>query len=384
MTEDLAAVTQSSKDSKKFITPYAFSVSPELYGTALASPLKRLMAILIDLTIVLLLAELSSMLLAGLMAILFWQISRRFALADERPVLRVSLRVLASLILFSMAALYFAEKDLQGGVSERGWDVEFGDAQDLSLAESVAYTSVAIQQRQRISEKRESINSEHCPSLIACWQPMLDEFAGQLVEMNAPAAVAEQLMGVALEETGVSPEQAETLRNSLPVSYQTLLTDTTIDKSIETSGSERQKKTADTQEQVQTASEESEVTNTAPEESSSTYNGHSIMGFIHALLADLGLGFGWAAFYFSVMNTRFTGQTVGKYLLGLKVIKLNGDQMGLWESFGRYGGYGAGLATGLMGFVQIFWDPNRQAIQDKISETLVVDMRKPKYQWPVE
>ena len=45
---------------------------------------------------------------------------------------------------------------------------------------------------------------------------------------------------------------------------------------------------------------------------------------------------------------------------------------------GRYGGYGAGLATGLMGFLQIYWDPNRQAIQDKISETLVVDIRKNK------
>ena len=64
--------------------------------------------------------------------------------------------------------------------------------------------------------------------------------------------------------------------------------------------------------------------------------------------------------------------------MGIKIIKLDGKALNLWESFGRYGGYGAGLATGLLGFLQIYWDPNRQAIQDKISETLVIDMRKPR------
>jgi hypothetical protein len=44
----------------------------------------------------------------------------------------------------------------------------------------------------------------------------------------------------------------------------------------------------------------------------------------------------------------------------------------LLDCFGRYGGYGAGFATGLLGFLQIYWDPNRQAIQDKISATVVI------------
>nr|WP_244859282.1 hypothetical protein [Shewanella dokdonensis] len=41
-------------------------------------------------------------------------------------------------------------------------------------------------------------------------------------------------------------------------------------------------------------------------------------------------------------------------------------------AFGRYGGYGAGVTTGLLGFLQIYWDSNRQCIQDKIGETVVV------------
>jgi uncharacterized RDD family membrane protein YckC len=83
-------------------------------------------------------------------------------------------------------------------------------------------------------------------------------------------------------------------------------------------------------------------------------------------------------FYFSIFTAWWKGQTPGKKLLGMKVIKLDNKPLNLWESFGRYGGYAAGLATGFTGFLQVFWDPNRQAIQDKISETLVINLRKPK------
>ena len=102
------------------------------------------------------------------------------------------------------------------------------------------------------------------------------------------------------------------------------------------------------------------------------------INWIEDLVEELGLGLGWAAFYFSIFTAWWKGQTPGKKLLGMKVIKLDNQPLNLWESFGRYGGYAAGLATGLTGFLQVFWDPNRQAIQDKISETLVIDLRKPK------
>jgi antirestriction protein ArdC len=32
-----------------------------------------------------------------------------------------------------------------------------------------------------------------------------------------------------------------------------------------------------------------------------------------------------------------------------------------------------------MEFLQVFWDPNRQDIYDKIFETLVIDLSKPKF-----
>ena len=104
-------------------------------------------------------------------------------------------------------------------------------------------------------------------------------------------------------------------------------------------------------------------------------NTYSIVAWFKGLITELGLGFGWAALYYSVFTAWFNGKTPGKRLLNIQVLKLDGSGLSLWESFGRYGGYGAGLATGLLGFVQIYWDPNRQAIQDKISETLVISTR---------
>ncbi|WP_299074442.1 RDD family protein [uncultured Paraglaciecola sp.] len=119
-------------------------------------------------------------------------------------------------------------------------------------------------------------------------------------------------------------------------------------------------------------------------DSESESNSKGILNRLENLADELGLGFGWAIFYFSIFTAWWEGQTPGKKLLGMKVIKLDNSPLNLWESFGRYGGYAAGLATGLMGFLQVFWDPNRQAIQDKISETLVINIRKPKIQFSSE
>lgn len=91
---------------------------------------------------------------------------------------------------------------------------------------------------------------------------------------------------------------------------------------------------------------------------------------------EIGLSLGWAAFYFTFATAVFQGQTVGKKVLGMRVVKIDAQPLTLWQSFERYGGYSAGLATGLFGFLQVYWDPNRQSIHDKIAETLVLDLRR--------
>jgi hypothetical protein len=93
-------------------------------------------------------------------------------------------------------------------------------------------------------------------------------------------------------------------------------------------------------------------------------------------LHRLGVGFGWAAFYFTLLPFAWQGRTVGKRLLGLRIVELTGRPLTVLGCFGRYGGYAAAMATGGVGFLQILWDSNRQAIQDKIAHTVVVDERR--------
>jgi hypothetical protein len=56
--------------------------------------------------------------------------------------------------------------------------------------------------------------------------------------------------------------------------------------------------------------------------------------------------------------------------------------MGLWQSVERGLGYGAAVLEGGLGFLQFFWDPNRMCAQDRLAETIVIDLREPKAEAP--
>ena len=65
-------------------------------------------------------------------------------------------------------------------------------------------------------------------------------------------------------------------------------------------------------------------------------------------------------------------ETPGKRALRIRVVRLDGNPVSWWHAFERAGGYAAGLATGTLGFAQIYWDPNRQGIHDKVAGTVVI------------
>jgi uncharacterized RDD family membrane protein YckC len=70
--------------------------------------------------------------------------------------------------------------------------------------------------------------------------------------------------------------------------------------------------------------------------------------------------------YMTVFLSWWNGQTIGKRMLGLRVVRLDGEPINWWVAFERCGGYIAGFATGLLGFAQVYWDANRQGIHDRI------------------
>ena len=98
----------------------------------------------------------------------------------------------------------------------------------------------------------------------------------------------------------------------------------------------------------------------------------SVIDLVRGTLDDLGLGLGWLGIYFTASLALWRGRTPGKRLLGIRVVRIEGDTLTTWDAFSRFGGYAASVLTGLLGFAQLLWDPNRQALHDRIAGTVVI------------
>ena len=93
-----------------------------------------------------------------------------------------------------------------------------------------------------------------------------------------------------------------------------------------------------------------------------------VMGRFSGVLGWGGLFVAWFTFWTFVTR----GRSPGKALVRVRVVRLDGGRLRLWDCFGRAGGYSASAATLFLGFLEAIWHPNRQAIHDKIAGTVVV------------
>jgi uncharacterized RDD family membrane protein YckC len=91
-----------------------------------------------------------------------------------------------------------------------------------------------------------------------------------------------------------------------------------------------------------------------------------------AFAGTLGVTFGWSGVYFTLLAGAFSGRTLGKLLLRIRAVKTDGMPFTFFDAFVRHGGYVAGVAMGLTGFLRLLWEPNRQAVEDRIAGTVVV------------
>ena len=66
------------------------------------------------------------------------------------------------------------------------------------------------------------------------------------------------------------------------------------------------------------------------------------------------------------------GQTPGKMLLNIKIIRTNGSKITFGVAFLRYLGYIVSFSVLLIGFIWIAFDSRKQGFHDKIAETYVV------------
>ena len=82
--------------------------------------------------------------------------------------------------------------------------------------------------------------------------------------------------------------------------------------------------------------------------------------------------------YYGLANYFGNGQTPGKWIARTRAVSLIGLRLSVWQSIERALGYGAAVLECGLGFLQYFWSPNRMCAQDRLAETIVLDLRKRK------
>ena len=78
------------------------------------------------------------------------------------------------------------------------------------------------------------------------------------------------------------------------------------------------------------------------------------------------------AYYVGFLAWR--GQTQGKMIVGIKVIRTDKAPLTLWDSALRYCGYLASVLSFFVGFILIAFDKKKQGFHDKMADTYVVKL----------
>ena len=303
------------KEVRNIVTPHDFAVNTALFGLPLARPWRRGCAVAIDGLLITLLAAGDLLFFTPLYGYLIWRCHKLGSL-KRRNIL---LGLMPLLLMYAYA---------QNTTQQPTTDIDVSSAVELSAA--------AIKL------------ASNCDA--TCADEQADSIILALQTAKLSDAKAQDSLQDLLKDSALSAAQQQ---QKLQLLQQ---------RRAELSAARKLLQTADT---------------AAPAPESGWWqklqqSDHSVMKWIQGILADLGISFGWAVAYLTVFISWNHGQTPGKRLLGIRVVQLDNKPLSLWGAFGRQGGYSAGFATGLLGFLQIFWDPNRQAIQDKLADTLVL------------
>ncbi|HEU0301274.1 MAG TPA: RDD family protein [Longimicrobium sp.] len=366
------------------ITPDSFQVSPAITGLPLARPSRRLVAMLLDLFFVALLVELAGGVVLGLAAAYFaFRLASRVTgtgTTRAGKALRLAVRGVGAVILFVVALNLWGDArravrriSSQGvqmsiGSGDGGDSVRVSPAQALGLLNEVRALENATSE-----EEAQRLAGELAAGFRRAG---MDEEQVRGTMQDIAEDAEQEWMGRAVQRALDAPAAGDSVRTMTPDSlaraYAAALAagDTATAEALRPrlasamardSLDELRHQLRATREQNQRLSDRAERAENR--------------GFLSSLtrfMDELGLGFGWTGLYFTAFLTLWRGQTPGKRITGVRVVRLNGQPMTLWTSFERFGGYAAGLVTGLLGFAQVYWDRNRQMIHDKIVETVVV------------
>lgn len=94
--------------------------------------------------------------------------------------------------------------------------------------------------------------------------------------------------------------------------------------------------------------------------------------------------YGLAAVYFTLLTRSRRGATLGKRVLGIRVVRLDGHRLSLWEGVERFAGYLHIPGSLGLGLLDLWHDPNRRMAHDRAAHTAVTRVRRPSTAHPVE
>jgi uncharacterized RDD family membrane protein YckC len=349
-----------------FITPDFFAVARELIGLPLATPARRAMAMAIDGILVAILVQAGGVFLGLAAVFVLLRASRRSQKTGYvRASVRFALRAIAAVVLFVVVlqAWDFGEDTINEQIradaeQERGGaqtDPETGDlnlnfppGEGLAAAANLAGLATAHQPAEVATYTRKVLESA---KRAGATDRQLRDVRPDLIRIlgdDSTAANVAALDSVLIALVGQAPASSDSARDPAD-SLKAVIADLRTD--------------------VQRLDGRGDSLYAQLEEARES---RGVRTYISGLFDDLGLGFGWAAVYFTAFLAMMRGQTPGKKLAGIRVIRLDGKPLGWWIAFERFGGYAASFSVGLLGFFQILWDRNRQGLHDKACETVVV------------
>jgi hypothetical protein len=296
------------RDPRSIVTPDAFEVAPELLGLPLAAPGRRLAALLIDLAVI------------GLLTLL----TKSFGV------------VLGLVIAVLFIREGFKRTPVRGSAFGRAMRFSVG-----CLGAWIGIVTVVVWLAVQGIFSRDDNNWSAVPATADSDGPSLSAVIGDTVPEGRVADTT-------APDTALGP-----LADSLVADTLGKLQARVASLTSSTHSQQRQLEGLRT-------------------ELRQERKGGTFLRTVREFLDILGFGFGWASLYLTVMLPWWKGQTIGKRIVKIRVLRLDGEPITWWTAFERAGGYAAGIATGLLGFAQVYWDSNRQAIHDRIVGTVVV------------
>ncbi len=393
--------TEDPDDPRHRVTETGFRVEPELLGRPLAHPLRRLGAILIDLSVIGTIAVsrfISPWLVALVGAWLLWRIADpaadvRLSSDHLRKLFRWTAVATATLAIIVLVAGMFTDDGpspppdgtrsaaLSPAEAVRGSTAVDSAVSDSASVDSVVRAArrvpVAVQRlrdapsdeaaRDRASGLALEIYRAGEPrDVVADSVDDLVEEARDREEVVAWSTGREAIVDTALARLDSTTARRAAARDSLLAALAAAADSGPPERVSSLAGrvlgmpppaGRRQ-----LEERLSHLEEELEAARQPP----------SVIDLARGTLDDLGLGLGWLGIYFTASLALWRGRTPGKRLLGIRVVRIDGDPLTTWDAFSRFGGYAASVITGLLGFAQLLWDPNRQALHDRIAGTVVI------------